>query len=192
MQELLNLIKTNHFVRIALGTTIGISLLIIIFSSSTAPPHQPSQTNLSSLITTNPTNTQLKYTQPNNDDLSSFSPTELTTARSYRNNIAGILPLHKNNFTTSVNIKTDINIYINNNDPIETTRFEISGLSYTNSETNPDINPNITAYRESFNHGLQLLKDNEIVPNRMIFSYSDTNQIQNTAKTWINHLKLLN
>lgn len=175
MYKLLNLIKTNRFARIALSITIGISILIIILSTKNTPPNQVGNTK----PLDNPTPSHL-------------TKDERSDAIKYRTGNKNVLPIYKKGFMTSTGIDTDINIYISPLDPVETIRFEITGLSYANPNTDPIANPNIVSYQESFIHGLKLMRTEGLTPSRIIFLYSDINYIHQQATDWINHLGLLN
>lgn len=174
--QLLDLIKTNRFVRIALGATLGIGILILIFSPQPEPTAQQPIT-------------QSKSAQYS---LTDFSAEELKQATNYRSSIIGSLPIYHEGLITSTGLTTTINIFVLDSDPDETVRFEVYGLSYLNSDTNPFINPNITAFAESHTLGLELMKKRGIDSSQLIFLYSDIDYIRTTISTWLDHLGLLN
>ena len=176
MQSLINLIAGNRFARIALGATLGIGILILLFS----PDKNPSSLSPTRLPPTSP-----------RPELTELNTEERSNAIKYRTGATDALPIRVTSFMTSTGIDTDISIFIDPLDPTETVRFEITGLSYANPNTDPTANPNITAYEESFIRGLSLMRNAGLTPSRLIFIYSDIDYIRNTAQSWVNYLELL-
>lgn len=176
MKQLVHLLKTNSFARLALGASVGILLLIIIFSASSTPSP------------VSPTRVPSGSTRP---ELTSLEPKVREGAADYRENTSDVLPIYFKGFKTSVGIETDINIFVLKGDPKETVRFEIYGLSYLSPSADPAANPNVTAYKESFEHGLKLMRKEGLVPEQMIFLYSDIDYIRTAADSWVKQLNLL-
>jgi len=175
-RQLLDLIRTNSFARLALGATVGILILIAIFSSSKDSPSAPL-----------PISTPTPRTE-----IANLSQEQRTAALTYKQSIESNLPIYQEGFVTSTGIVTTLNLYSYPDDPEETVRFEIYGLSYLNSDPSPFTNPNVTAFQESFNYGLSLLKERGIDPKKLIFIYGDKEYVRTTIESWIDRLELLN
>ncbi len=172
MNRYLVLLK-NKSVQLALGSTIGILILLTIFS----PKKSVSPT------TTLPS--------PFRPELQNVSESKRQESASYLATIGNQLPIYLDNIETSVNISTTLNIYRLPADPAETLRFEIYGISYLNPDSSELDNPNITAFRETFIHGLQQLRDAGIDPTQLIFIYGDKQYVRDTATIWVNKYHLL-
>ena len=139
----------------------------------------------------------------------SLSPTSTTTALSdlvpinlsqekrnaiivYTASIKDKLPLREEEFPTSAGITTSISISRNDNDPAEIIHLDINGLSYINkNELDETKNPNVTAFKESFQKAIEMLESQNIDPKRLVFSYSDRSYVRETANYWIDKLNLL-
>lgn len=118
-------------------------------------------------------------------ELEGYESERLRQASDYRALIADRLPIYLENFKTSVDITTSINIYFLPGDPASTVRFEVYGLSFMNRDATPLSNPNITAFVESYKKGLAELKSRGIDPAQLLLIYGDTEYVRNTAKDWI-------
>jgi len=171
-QQYLPLLK-NRTVQIVLGATLGILILLAILSprkdSSVPPPPTLSSTPTSS----------------NSSFFLFRSRAQLETLRSPFPFKKGQIPILVSSYPTSNNIITSLNIYYYPGDPNNTLRFEIYGLKYDNSEAE------ITAYRETFAHGLFLMRERGLNPSLYKFIYSRNQSIQSTASTWVLKYKLL-
>lgn len=179
LKQLTTLLKNNQFARTAL--LAGGLILLLIIALSPNKDNQPlPQKNISS-----------SPSASSRPELINLNSERLKQASAYRKEIESKLPIYLEGFQTSVGIKTTINIYLFPADPDELTHLEIYGLSYLNQDTNQFLNPNFIAYKESFQKALSLLRDKEIDPQRLIFSYSDKELVRDTATAWVDKLSLL-
>lgn len=178
MHQLINLLKTNPFARFALLATAVVGVLILVFSPrrSSTPAPIPVSSPLPSTI---------------RPELLDLEEQKIRAATEYRQSIEGSLPIYLENFPTSVDINTTINIYYLPSDPNSTVRFEIYGLSYLNSDSSQFTNPNVTAFKESFEKGLSLMRERGLDPDKLIFIYGDKEYVRITADTWVQKLGLL-
>jgi hypothetical protein len=169
-------ILKNRNVLLAIGITIFILILVIIFSPKrTINPGNANPTpSSSSGVTT----------------LVNLSEQKRIETSNYVSAIASKLPLYQESFMTSVGIDTTINIYRLETDDPAIVRLEIYGLSYMNKDTNPQKNPNVTAYKESYLKAISMLESVNIDPKRLIFIYGDKEYIRTTTKAWIDALQL--
>jgi len=174
--QLITLLKTNPFARLAVGASLGLLVLILFLS-----PHRPSS----------PSPSPAPLPSTTRPEIISLDDQARRAAAAYRPSIEGALPIYEENFNTSVGITTTLHLYILPDDPAETVRFEIYGLSYLNSDSSPFTNPNITAFKESFEHGLQLLKNHGVDPTKLIFIYGDKQYVRETTAAWVTKLGLL-
>lgn len=167
------LLKNKH-VQLALGVSLGLLILTLLLS-----PRRPSP------------DVQPPLPSPYRPELQNVSVDQRLAATTYRSSIASQLPIYVESIPTSVNLPTTINIYFLPSDPPETLRFEIYGLSYLNRDSSEFTNPNITAFRETFNHGLDLLRQKGIDPSQLIFIYGNKEYVRDTAQAWITKYALL-
>lgn len=100
------------------------------------------------------------------------------------------LPLYLENFETSVDLNTNISIYRAKDDKSRVIHLEIYGLSYVNPNSNETINPNVTAFKESYLKAMEMIEGQNIDPKKLIFIYGDKDYIRKTAQIWIDALKL--
>lgn len=98
------------------------------------------------------------------------------------------LPLRKENFPTSVNIKTTINIYSFAYDPASSIRLEIYGINYNDSQI---TGPNAVAFKESFLEAKKQLTSRGVVLKNLQIIYGNRQYIQDTATYWVTTFKLL-
>ena len=169
-QELLK----NKYVRIAIGATLGIFVLILLFS-----PKSPSSSN-----TGGSTTSDIRTVSP-----SSF-PTSPTSGSDYVSTISDKLPIHLGAYKRSANIEVDIDIFSTDTRGGSAVYFEIYGLSYANPDSSPFTNPNVSAFKDGYNEGLTLMKNAGIDPTKLTFIYSDIPYIQTTASVWVQKLGL--
>lgn len=101
------------------------------------------------------------------------------------------LPISETEFETSVEINTTIFIYALASDPDYLIHIDIHGIDYGIQETDPDKNPNVTAFIESFNKTKALLEENGVEINEMLFVFGGRQYIQETAELWIKTFDLL-
>lgn len=176
--KIITLLK-NKYVIIA----ISISLLIFIVVIILTPHKQATPTQVS------PESTQLNS---RSFELVDLSQEKRNQAMIYVDAIESKLPLYLDQFETSVGITTSINIFRGKSDPAEIVRLEITGLSYINkNELNEQKNPNITAFKESYLKAIEMLEGQNIDPKRLIFVYGTKDYVRNTARYWVEQLKLL-
>lgn len=166
----------NRSVQLVLGATLGILILLAIFS-----PHKNSSTS----PTVAPESSPNALSQFNSNFSQFRTRSQLETLSSPFPFKKGQIPILVSSYPTSNNIITSLNIYYYPGDPTNTLRFEIYGLKYDNSEAE------ITAYRETFAHGLSLMRERGLNPSLYKFIYSRNQSIQSTAATWVLKYKLL-
>jgi hypothetical protein len=168
----------NRFALIAISVSVAILMIVLIVTSkdtATPPPISPTST-LSS----------------NSFELIDLSQEKRNQAMVYVESIENKLPLSVEGFETSVGITTSIHIFQGKNDPAELVRLEIYGLSYVNkNELDEKKNPNVTAFKESFLKAIELLEGQNIDPKRLVFYYGSQDYVRETARTWVDRLKLL-
>ena len=100
------------------------------------------------------------------------------------------LPIYEE-FETSVDIKTTINIYRIGLDPQYLIHIDIYGINYQNQELDEEKNPEVTAFKESFNKAKELLQNRGVDIKEIYFVFGGKNYIQETAELWIEKLGLL-
>ena len=166
-------LSKNKYVRIAIGATLGIFFLILIFSPK--KPNSSSSTD---------TTSNIRLVSP-----SSF-PSSPTSGSDYVSTISDKLPIHLGTYKTSANIEVDIDILKGGADTGNTVYFEIYGLSYANPDSSPFTNPNVSAFKDGYSEGLTLMKNAGIDPTKLTFIYSDIPYIQTTASAWVQKLGL--
>ena len=161
---------------LVIGISILILILVLIFSPkrSSNPSLQKPSLSVSTL----------------RPSLINLSDQKRTTAIAYVQAISSKLPLYQEGFKTSVGIDTTINIYRLKSDDPAVVRLEIYGLSYINKDANPQKNPNVTAYKESYIHAMSMLESVNIDPKKLIFIYGDKEYVRTNTQTWIDALKL--
>ncbi|MFH1244812.1 MAG: hypothetical protein V1487_04565 [bacterium] len=169
----LELLKNKH-VQLVLGISLGILVLIAILSPkrSVTPTTPP-------------------LPSPFRPELQQVSDARRRKSITYRESIKSKLPIYRENIETSVGIETTLNLYFLDSDPAETLRFEIYGLSYLNRGSSEFTNPNITAFKETFQKGLALLTEKNIDPAKLIFIYGDKEYVRTTAQAWVDKYHLL-
>jgi hypothetical protein len=166
----------NKQVQLAIGISLILLVLVILFSPKSPPPE-----------VTIPSGPLPSTTRPELIDVPEDTRQE---SRSYREEVEKFLPLYLENFETSVGLTTTINIFVMPDDPKEVIRFEIYGLSYLNSDSSPFTNPNVTAFQESYRHGLDAMRERGIDPSRLIFIYGDVEYVRETAGSWVEKFNL--
>ena len=165
----------NKSLQLALGVTVLILILVLTLSpkKSTAPTSLPLPTP------------QLRT------ELINLSQEKRDRSIEYLSLISSRLPIYLDNFRTSVGLTTSIRVYRLLDDEPEVVRLEIYGLSYMNKdELDEKKNPNVTAFRESYNQALSLMREVGIDPKQLIFIYGDKEYVRKTAQFWVDTLKL--
>jgi len=167
----------KKFFVLAGGISLFILILVLVFSpkkNSTLSPATSATTALSEIVPIN------------------LSQEKRNAIIVYTASIKDKLPLREEEFQTSASITTSISISRNDNDPAEIVHLDINGISYINkNELDETKNPNVTAFKESFQKAIEMLESQNIDPKRLIFSYSDRSYVRETANYWIDKLNLL-
>lgn len=177
MDSFKNLFK-NKFLATAVIASILIFILVLILSP---------KKNVKDVTT--PSSAQLGSS---NFELVDLSKEKRDSTISYVTSIENKLPLSLEGLNTTVGITTSINIYRGKDDPAELVRLEISGLSYINkNELDEKKNPNVTAFKESFLKAIEMIEGQNIDPKKLVFYYSNQDYIRQTAREWVEKLKLL-
>lgn len=175
MQQLLALLK-NKTVLLVVGISVVILILVIAFSPSRNADESPVPSTAST--------SQLR------GELADLSKDKRDQAMVYVESIEPKLPLYLENFPTSVDIDTSINLYRLDSDEAEVVRLEIYGLSYLNRESDETKNPNVTAFKESYLKAIEMLESHNIDPKKLIFIYGDKEYVRQTSEAWIAALNL--
>lgn len=102
--------------------------------------------------------------------------------------IASFLPIRINDFSTSLGIKTTINIYQSQYDPSSTVRFEIYNLNYNERYLQ---GRNAIAFKESFLEAKKQLASQKVNLKNLQILYGNRQYIQDTATYWVKAFKLL-
>ena len=134
-----------------------------------------------------------QYTQPptKSDGSVDTESTAVETAIQAKNDLSSHLPIYIENFTTSVGILTTINIYSIPQDPDYLIHLDIYGINYHHASVDETINPHMTAFKESFIHAKEKIKEKGIDLQDIYFIFGGRQYIQETAEDWINALGLL-
>ena len=98
------------------------------------------------------------------------------------------LPLRLENFPTSANLKTTINIYSLSFDPTASLRLEIYGPNYNDSLL---TSPSAIAFKESFLEAKKHLVSKGVVLKNLQIIFGNRQYIQDTATYWVGAFKLL-
>lgn len=161
-------------------SSIVLFIFMFIYSFSPQKNNDTTPTPLPSQLTLSTTNIPSK----------SLSPTEINIASDERNKLKSSLPIYIENFTTSNNITTTINIYTLSEDPDYYIHLDIYGIIYENQ--NIDSNPNAIAFKESFLEAKKRLNSLNINPSNLYYVFGTREYIQSTSLYWVNEMKLLN
>lgn len=166
----------KKFFLLAGSITILILILVLIFS-----PQKK----------TRPAVTLAPSPQPRTE-LINLSQEKRERAIEYLTLISPRLPIYQESFRTSVGLTTSIRVYRLADDEPEVVRLEIYGLSYINKdELDVKKNPNVAAFKESYNQALSLMRQIGIDPKQLIFIYGDRQYVRATASYWVDKLHLL-
>ena len=165
----------NRSVVIAISVSLFILVLVIILSPK------------KNVDDPNPSAPQDEIVRPELVDLAKEKRNE---AMIYVDSIESKFPLYLKDFETSVGITTSINIYRVTDDDAEIVRLEIYGLSYLNQESDEKKNPNVTAFKESYQKAMEMIEGQNIDPKKLIFVYGDKEYVRITSQIWIDSLKL--
>ncbi len=160
-------------------TAASISVFILILVLILSPKKKVSQnTDLSSEPRT-ALGTQITTLIRDNNPLNTFD-----------NELNKKLPLYQEGFKTSVDLDTNISIYRTKTDKTHVVHLEIFGISYVNTDSNEQNNPNVTAFKEAYLKSLEMIEGVNVDPKKLTFIYSDKPYIQKTSEEWIDTLKL--
>ena len=100
-------------------------------------------------------------------------------------------PIIIKDFNTSVGINTYINIDSYPTDSEEIVHLEIYGPDYQYNQDDPQTNPNMIAFKESFDKAKQILSDNKVDIRKLQLSMNTKAYIRDIANDWIIKLNLL-
>ncbi|MCX6817053.1 MAG: hypothetical protein NTZ93_04250 [Candidatus Beckwithbacteria bacterium] len=185
------MIKTfNKKIIFGIAIIIFIVLIFVVFSKKSKPTQtspSPDFTSFSKLSQPISNVTLPSYTQPRDT-----AQPAVKTAVSAKQKLLPSLPIYIENFSTSVGITTTINLYNNPLDADYLIHFDIYGIDYQNPTTDENTNPNITAFKESFNHAKNLLQQKGVNLKDLYFIFGGPVYIQQTAELWIKTFSLLN
>lgn len=101
------------------------------------------------------------------------------------------LPINIKGFQTSANINTDISIDNYPNDDPDIVRVEIYNIDYTYDQKDPATNPDMVAFKESFEKVISILKENGVEIQDLHILMSNRQYIQEISESWIRTLNLL-
>lgn len=99
------------------------------------------------------------------------------------------LPIRINDFQTSTNITTTINIFTLLTDPPQSIRLEIYGPNYNNTGL---LSSDARAFKESFEEVKKYFKNKKVNLNNLQIIYGNRQYIQDTATLWVKEFGLLN
>ena len=88
-------------------------------------------------------------------------------------------------------IPTTINVYSIPQDPDYLIHVDIYGINYHHASLDETVNPEMTAFKESFIHVKQIIKEKGINLQDIYFIFGGRQYIQETAEDWIKTLGLL-
>ena len=161
-----------------IGSIILIVVIVIVLVSRSLGTTKKSE---NTPILSNPTtSTTSTLTQPN-----------LDTATKTKQIILPQLPIEINSFETSVGINTDILISSFKNDDPDVVRVEVFGLDYLPNQNDPATNPNMVAFKESFEKAIAVLQEKGVSIKDLHIQLSNRQFIRDIAEGWINALHLL-
>lgn len=101
------------------------------------------------------------------------------------------LPIYVENFKTSNDRLTTLNVYTIPEDPEYLVHIEIYGIDYQIQNSNPSENPDAVAFIDSFNEIKSRLSSKGVNVKDLYFVFSGREYIQDTAEVWIKEFQLL-
>lgn len=101
------------------------------------------------------------------------------------------LPIYIENFETSIGLKTTINIYVMPGDRRDTVRLEIYNINFHNKEVREEYNPQVTAYKESFQEARKQIESHGVSMDDLNFIFGSREIEIFTTQYWIKTHKLL-
>jgi hypothetical protein len=112
-------------------------------------------------------------------------------AISSKEKLISVLPIYVENFKTSNDRLTTLNVYTIPEDPNYLVRIEIYGIDYQIQNTNLAENPDAVAFIDSFKEIKKRLTDKGVNIKDLYFIFSERAHIQTTAELWVNEFRLL-
>lgn len=109
-------------------------------------------------------------------------------SRIEKNKIIQALPIRIENFKTSTPLLTTINFFTLSADPKESTRIEIYGINFNNTEID---GKDAIAFKDSFIQLKKTILSRKINLKNLQIIYGNRQYIQDTANYWVNTFKLL-
>lgn len=101
------------------------------------------------------------------------------------------LPIYVENFKTSNDRLTTLNVYTIPEDSEYLIHIEIYGIDYQIQNSNPSENPDAVAFIDSFNEIKNRLSSKGVNVKDLYFVFSGRDYIQDTAEIWIKEFQLL-
>jgi hypothetical protein len=108
-----------------------------------------------------------------------------------KNKVLSSLPIYVEDFKTSNDRLTTLNVYTIPEDPDYLVHIEIYGIDYQIQNTNLGENPDAVAFIDSFKEIKKRLTDKGINIKDLYFVFSGREYIEKTAELWVNEFKLL-
>lgn len=170
---------------ILLIVAIIIMLIVSNKSSKETPPDSSPKFDLHPLDSSTNTPPLTKDGQVDTD-----SP-EVQNAITQKTSLKEHLPIYIENYPTSANISTTINLYSLDDEPEYTVHLEIYEVIYHDQNYNFNENPNALAFKESFLAAKQTLQELGVDPTKLYYIYGSRKYIQETAELWVDKLELL-
>ena len=127
----------------------------------------------------------------NTQTVSILNNSEVTVATKAKTILLPQLPIDITNFENTNGIKTDIHISSFKNDNPEDVRIEIFGIDYNYNQNDPNTNPNMVAFKDSFVKAIDTIKADGVNINDLHILLSNKQYIRDVAETWIKTLNLL-
>jgi hypothetical protein len=144
-----------------------------------------------SVKTTSPAHTVPVIPSSEATSSSILSQSSLNTATQAKALLLPKLPLEVPSFTTSNGFTTDIIISSYKDDTPDIVRIEVYGIDYLPNQNDPATNPNMVAYKESFQKAISLLKENNVDITQLHILTSNQQYIRDITEIWIKDLNLL-
>jgi len=118
-------------------------------------------------------------------------PPSVENAVNEKNKIVNNLPIYVVDFQTSVGLTTTINIFTVEGDPDFAVRVEIYNINFNNTESNPDLNPEVTAFIESVEFAKSEIAKLGVDVNNLYIIFGTRKFMQDTANSWVSIHNLL-
>jgi len=162
----------------------------IVNSSKQSSQSKNSFTNSVSSETNDTTSTNRQSYIPKEYSTSDVEKTkDSALSQAEKNKIISSLPIRIENFQTSQNIKTTINIFSSTYDPQSSLHIEIYNVNFNE----PLIDgANAIAFKESFIEAKKRLEQKKVNTSNLQIIYGNRQYIQDTAQYWVKEFKLAN